>query len=171
MRLLCFLILFFSFSSAYAGDGAVIPIIAIIYIVLVSIPTIIFGSLIKIGFVKHFTRLRRKDAVNIALAMNIISFILGLPILYNALRIALSTELYNALGIALNSTISYIFGGLLVCIPMVLVNTLIEVGIIQMMEKLPFSKTFRWLFVANAISIGICVIFLFLIRTINQSYS
>jgi hypothetical protein len=172
MKLLFLLLFCFSFSSAHAGDGDVVPITSIVLIGLVSIPTVILGSLIKIGFVKHFTRVRRKDAVIIAIGMNIISFIFGLPILYNALCIALLPKLYNALGIALNSTISYIFGGLFVCIPMVFVNTLIEGGIIQMKLDRPFSKTYRWLSVANAISVGICAICLYFITcAIKQCYS
>lgn len=74
MRVLFLLFLICSFSSVHADDcGLLIGLLTIFSIGLLCIFIIIFGSLVKIGFVRHFTRVRWKNAVIVAITMNIIS--------------------------------------------------------------------------------------------------
>jgi len=149
MKFLFVLLLICNVSSVHAGDGAVIPLITIFSIGLISIFIIILGSLVKIGFVKHFTRVRQKDAVIVAIMMNVISLIIGLPISYMTLIMVLDSSSY----------LTAILGCLLLYVFMVFFNTWIEGEIIQVKLDQPLSKTYKWLSIANAISVGISVIF------------
>ena len=106
----------------------------------------------KIGFLKHFTRVRGKDAVILAIMMNIISFIIEIPVLYKVLSIIMEARSYWIA--AFESLLIYIF--------MLFFCAWIEGEIIQIKIDYSISKTFRWLSVANAISIGISVIFVWL---------
>jgi len=160
MRFLAVLLLICSFSSVYADDCGLVPLITIFYVGLISIFIIILGSLVKIGFVKHFTRVRKKDAVIIAIAMNIISLIIGLPVSY----IMLSRLVYSS------SYLTAMLGCFLLYISIVFLNTWIEGEIIQRKLLRSLSKTYRWLFVANAISIGISIIFALIFVLIKLGY-
>lgn len=154
-RFLFLLLAVCSFSSVYAGDDDVIPIVTMICIGLGSIPVITLGSLIKIGFVKRFTRVRWKHAAITAIMMNVISFVLGLPVLYMTLNRVFDSR----------SNLIAIFGCLLIYILMVFFYTWIEGEIIYMKLGHSLSKTFRWLSIANAITIVICAIFTYLFVT------
>ncbi len=148
MKRLFVFLLICSVPSVYAGDDDAIPIVTMICIGLGSIPIITLGSLIKIGFVKCFTRVRWKQVTIVAIMMNVISFVLGLPVLYTILNRVFDSR----------SNLIAIFGCLLTYILMVFFYTWIEGEIIYMKLGHSLSKTFRWLSVANAITIVICAI-------------
>ena len=153
MRIFLWLLLVCSFSSVHAD--VVWPSM---YIVSgrFSIPVIISGLLIEIGFVKYFTKVSWKRAIIVATVMNAVSATVGtflIAILGLLIDVAWLFDFYTKLGMPLfhwtHFLLAYIFA--------VLVNILIEGDIIKIMTKLPLSKTFYWLFVANAITVGMCM--------------
>ena len=123
-----------------------------------SVPVIIAGLLIEIGFVKYFTKVSWKKAIVVAAVMNAVSGTVG-TVLILVLGLIIDMAwlfdfFYGKLGMPLfhwtHFLLAYVFA--------ILVNILIEGDVIKIMMKLPLSKTFHWLFFANAISIGMCVI-------------
>ena len=74
MKLLMFLILVCGMQSANADF---IWPIAFVLVKWHSLPVILAGLLIEIGFVKYFTKIQWKRAVIVATAMNAASAILG----------------------------------------------------------------------------------------------
>ena len=89
--------------------------------------------------------------------MNAVSAMLGtflIAILGLIIDVAWLSDFYTKLGMSLfhwtHFLLAYVFA--------IFVNILIEGDIVKIMMKLPISKTFRWLFFANAISIGMCLI-------------
>lgn len=122
-----------------------------------SIPVIVAGLLVEIGFVKYFAKVGWIKTIVVTILMNAVSATIGaylIGILGAIIDIAWLFDFYTKLGMPLfhwtHFFLAYVFA--------VLVNVCIEGDIIKIMMKLPISKTFRWLFFANAISIGICVI-------------
>ncbi len=121
------------------------------------IPVIIAGLLIEIGFVKYFTKANWRRSVIVGTVMNAVSATIGtylIGILGLIIDMAWFLDFYTKLGMPLfhwtHFLMAYVFA--------IFVNVLIEGDIVKIMMKLPISKTFRWLFFANAISIGICLI-------------
>ena len=164
MRFLFLIFLICSFSSAHANFIWPTAFLAEKWF---SVPVIILGLLIEIGFVKYFTKVSWRKSAIVGAAMNIASATAGIAC-------SLIVGIFAAL--LLHTPIAMIFDGiaramkikidinlmvlfwLIGYISSVLVNIWIEGAIIQKMIKLSISKTFRWLFFANAISIGMCLI-------------
>ena len=118
---------------------------------------IILSLLIKIGFIQYFTKVDWKRSVIVGTVMNAVSATIGtylIGILGLIIDMAWLFDFYAKLGMSLfhwtHFLMTYVFA--------IFVNILIEGDIVKIIMKLPISKTFRWLFFANAISIGICMI-------------
>ncbi|MBO4405333.1 MAG: hypothetical protein J5821_01230 [Alphaproteobacteria bacterium] len=125
----------------------------------VSIPVIVLGLLIEIGFVKYFTKVGWKRAIIVATVMNAASATVGTILTaviggIVGLSIMLSIDWGSIPYISVWGPFVFWLYGYIFAI---LMNIWIEGGIIQMMQKLPFSKTFHWLFFANAITVGMCM--------------
>lgn len=154
MKFLSVILLICCFSSVYAD--AVWPSM---YIAAgrVSISVIIVGLLIEIGFVKYFTKVSWIKTIIVAIVMNAASATLG------SILIAYS----GVFGLILSLTMTSIalfgwFQWLISYALAIFINTVVEGITIRLILKLPLSKTYRWLAVVNAITIGICAIYLYL---------
>jgi len=119
-----------------------------------SIPVIISGLLIEIGFVKYFTKVGWIKTIVVTTVMNAISATVGVILI-------LITGLVAAVFACFISK-TWTFHWLVSYVAAILTNTILEGAIIRLMLKLSLSKNFRWLFVANAISVGICAVYLYL---------
>ena len=164
MRFLFLISLICSFSSAHANFIWPTAFLAEKWF---SIPVIILGLLIEIGFVKYFTKVSWRKSAIVGAAMNmasatvgvVFSLIVGLfaaALLHTPIAMIFD-GIARAMKIRIDIDLMVLFW-LIGYISSVLVNIWIEGSIIQKMIKLPLSKTFRWLFFANAISVGICLI-------------
>ncbi|MBO7453906.1 MAG: hypothetical protein K5766_01895 [Alphaproteobacteria bacterium] len=124
-----------------------------------SIPIIISGLLIEIGFVKYFTKVGWIKTIVVTTVMNAVSATVGLVFILISGLVADAFASFVTLGKTgtfhwFHWLTSYVFA--------ILTNTMLEGIIIKLIMKLPISKTFRWLFVANAITIVMCAIHLYL---------
>lgn len=156
MKFLFLLLLFFNCSSVHAD--VVWPSM---YITAkrVSIPVIISGLLIEIGFVKYFTKVGWIKTIVVTTLMNAVSATVGLIFILISGLVADAFASFVTLGKTgtfhwFHWLTSYVFA--------ILTNTMLEGVIIKLIMKLPISKTFRWLFVANAITVIMCAIHLYL---------
>lgn len=158
MRFLFLLLAVCSFSSAHAN---VIWPTAFLAEKWFSIPAIILGLLIEIGFVRYFTKVGWKKSAIVGAAMNIASATVG-AVFSSIVGVFASALLYMPIELILDAMKSktdvMVLYWLIGYLCSILVNVWIEGTIIQKMIKLSLSKTFQWLFLANAISIGMCVI-------------
>lgn len=130
-----------------------------------SIPAIVTGLLIEIGFVKYFTKVGWKKSAIVGAAMNVASATAGVVcslivgLFASVLLYAPIAMIFDGIERVMKSQMDFmVLYWLTGYICSILVNIWIEGAIIQKMIKLPISKTFRWLFFANAISIGMCLI-------------
>jgi len=156
MRFALFILLICNFSSVYAD--AIWPTMFVAE-KQVSIPIIVLGLLIEIGFVKYFTKVSLKRAAIVATVMNAASATVGTILItvigaIVGLSIMLSIDWISIPYINLWGLFAFWLSGYVFAIFM---NIWIEGSVIQIMQKLPFSKTFHWLFFANAITVGICM--------------
>ncbi|MCR4624128.1 MAG: hypothetical protein K5780_05850 [Alphaproteobacteria bacterium] len=150
MRFLFLLLAVCSFSSVHAD---VLWPSVVIALGKISIPVIIAGLLIEIGFVKYFTKVGWRKTIVVAVLMNAVSATFGSFLIY-------ISKFFDA--ILHFIMINYFLLWLISYLVAVLINTVIEGITIRLILKLPLSKTFRWLSAANVITIGICVIYLYL---------
>ena len=115
-----------------------------------SIKVIIIGLLIEIFFVKFFTDIRWLKAGIITVIMNFITCLLGqvfIPISGLFVELIPPHKTFHW---------SHWFLDYLLAI---FINTIIEGFVIKFILKLKFKNIFIWLFIANAISILICILF------------
>lgn len=116
---------------------------------MVSVKVIILGIIAELLFVKFFTNTRWIKASIVTVIMNLVSSFLGyIPILIWGI----SSEflLFNTFHWT-HWVAAYLFA--------IFVNTLIESLVIKLILKLKFKNIFWWLFIANVISVLMCIIF------------
>ncbi len=116
-----------------------------------SIWVIIGGLLVETGFVKYFARKNWWKTILVSVVMNLATGIIGnIIIAIGGLGVAMLMAFVPTFHIVVWIA-TYFFA--------VIINTIIESIIIQLMLKLNFKKTYKWVFVANAISIIMCAIY------------
>ena len=116
---------------------------------IVSIKVIITGLLIEVFFVKFFTDTKWLKAGIITVVMNAVTCLLGMILIP-----------ISGLFVELLPTKTFHWSHwLLDYLLAILLNTLIEGLIIKLILKLKFKNILWWLFIANAISILICILF------------
>ena len=157
MRFLFFIFLIGSFSSAHANFIWPTAFLAEKWF---SIPVIILGLLIEIGFVKYFTKVSWKKASIVTFLMNLITTILGMifiPLsgLGSEFVFDFVFHAYNKFGIGTFHWSHWLAAYLLV----IFINTFIESLFINLTLKIKLLKTFWWLLIANSISVFICFLF------------
>ena len=158
MRVLFLLFLICSFSSVHADFIWPTAFLAERWF---SIPAIVAGLLIEIGFVRYFSKVDWRKSVIVGAAMNIASATVG-AVFSLIVGLFASMLLYTPIALIFDAMKSktdvMVLYWLIGYLCSILVNVWIEGTIIQKTIKLSLSKTFRWLFFANAISIGMCLI-------------
>lgn len=116
---------------------------------MLSIKVIIICLIIELFFVKLYTNTRWLKACMATLAMNIASCLLGfvlIPISSLVAEVLPFNTFHWTHWLA-----SYIFA--------IAINAIIESFIIKLLLKLKIKSVFKWLFVANTISILTCILF------------
>ena len=127
---------------------------------MLSLKVIFLGLIIELFFVKYFTDINWKKALIITILMNLITAILGILLIpLSGLGAEFVFEFvfhaYDKFGIGTFHWSHWLVSYLLV----IFINTLIESLLIKLSLKLNLKKTFWWLFIANGISVLLCVIF------------
>ena len=117
---------------------------------MVSIKVILAGFLVELFFVKFFTDAHWLKTIVITILMNVVTCILGLVLIPIS---GLFVEL-----IPPHKTFHWTHWFLDYLLA-IFINTAIEGFIIKLILKLKFKDIFTWLFIANTISILICVLF------------
>lgn len=117
---------------------------------MVSIKVILVGLLVELFFVKFFTDTHWLKAIGITILMNGTTCLLGI------ILIPISGLFVELIPPHKTFHWTHWFLDYLLAI---LINTAIEGFIIKLILKLKFKNIFTWLFIANAISILICIIF------------
>ena len=115
-----------------------------------SLKVIIIGLLIELFFVKFFTNTHWLKASIITVIMNGVTCLLGMVL------IPISGIFVEIIPPHKTFHWTHWFLDYLLAI---LINTLLEGLILKLILKLKFKNIFTWLFIANAISILICVLF------------
>lgn len=115
-----------------------------------SIKVVIVGLITELFFVKFFTNISLLKASIITVIMNTVTCILGMLLIPIS---GLFVELLPPF-----KTFHWTHW-LLDYLLAILINTVIEGFIIKLILKLKFKNVFIWLFVANAISILMCILF------------
>ena len=130
-----------------------------LYIVagMLSAKVIILGLLVELLFVKFFTNTPWLKAGLITFAMNLITTLFGL------ILIPISGLLTEYIMQPLRTGTFHWSHWLMSYLVIVLINTLIEGLIIKLTLKLKFKSIFWWLFVANTMSVLMCVLFMTLV--------
>lgn len=114
-----------------------------------SIKVILVGLWIELFFVKFFTNTHWLKAGIITVVMNAVTCLLGMILIP-----------ISGLFVELLPTKTFHWSNwLLDYLLAILLNTLIEGLIIKLILKLKFKNILWWLFIANAISILICILF------------
>lgn len=152
-----FLIAFFLFISTVSTVHADFIWPAYYFLVAGFIPiwVIIGGLIIETGFVKYFTKVSYRKAILLSVLMNLVSAILGAIFCLIGLMIAGKVYPYT---LKILPSGWYVHALTAVNISAVFINTLIEGQVIKLMLKLKFKHTYKWLLVANAISVTMCFI-------------
>ena len=127
---------------------------------MLSLKVIFLGLIIELFFVKYFTKIDWKKASIITILMNLLTAILGIILIpLSGLGAEFVFEFvfhaYDKFGIGTFHWSHWFVSYLLV----IFINTLIEGVFIKLSLKLNLKQTFWWLFVANGISVLLCVIF------------
>ena len=153
------LIIFFSVIALPVKADIVWPSLYITKGML-SLKVIFLGLIIELFFVKYFTKIDWKKASIITILMNLITAILGILLIpLSGLGAEFVFEFvfhaYDKFGIGTFHWSHWFVSYLLV----IFINTLIEGVFIKLSLKLNLKQTFWWLFVANGISVLLCVIF------------
>lgn len=129
---------------------------------MLSLKVIILGLIIELLFVRYFTKINWKMASITAIVMNLITTFLGIILIP---LFGLGAEFifdfvfhtYDKFGIGTfhwsHWLVSYLF--------VILINTFIECLYIKLTLNLMFRKIFWWMLLANAISVFLCFLFLF----------
>ncbi|MBR7163831.1 MAG: hypothetical protein IKD21_02535 [Clostridia bacterium] len=114
---------------------------------------ILIGLVIEIIFVKGFLKQSYLKSVLIAFVMNLASTVLGI------IAIPLSGFIGEILMIPFDTGTFHPTHWLMSYIFAILSNVLIEGFTVKFIFKHNFKKMFWWLFVANAISVIVCILF------------
>ena len=127
---------------------------------MLSLKVIFLGLITELFFVKYFTKINWKKASIITILMNLLTAILGIILIpLSGLGAEFVFEFvfhaYDKFGIGTFHWSHWFVSYLLV----IFINTLIEGVFIKLSLKLNLKQTFWWLFVANGISVLLCVIF------------
>ena len=118
---------------------------------MLSIKVIISGLIVELFFVKFFTKINWLKACFITLIANFITCLTGIILIpVSGILIELLTPFVPTFH-WLHWILSYLF--------VVLINTSIEGLIIKLFLKQNFKNIFWWLFIANLLSVLICIIF------------
>ncbi len=122
---------------------------------LLAIPIILAGLVIEYFFVKRLTGFSVKRSIIADVAMNATSLLFGIvliPLAGLAWEFSAGQLLYDQVNIGSFSYVAWIATFILA----VLINTTIEYFVLRKMFKLERTKSgFRWLFLANALTVGI----------------
>lgn len=122
---------------------------------LLAIPIILIGLVIEYFFVQKLTSFSVKRSVIADVTMNAVSLLLGIlliPLAGLAWEFTAGSLLYEQFNIGSFSYLAWTATFILA----VLINTLIEYFVLRKIFKLEKIKSvFRWLFLANALSVGI----------------
>lgn len=114
-----------------------------------SIKVVLVGLLVELFFVKFFTNTHWLKASIITIIMNAVTCLLGMILIP-----------ISGLFVELLPTKTFHWSHwLLDYLLAIILNTLIEGLIIKLILKLKFKNILWWLFIANAISILICILF------------
>ena len=148
MKKLLLTILFVFFLNCPAFADVVWPSL---YIAagMVSLKVIVLGLLIELVFVKIFTNINWLKASIITIIMNGVTCLLGVVL------IPISGLFVELLPTKTFHWTHWFLDYLLA----ILINTIIEGLIIKLILKLKLKRIFIWLFIANAISILVCILF------------
>ena len=127
---------------------------------MLSIKVILAGFIIETLFVKYFAKTDWKKASIASAIMNVVTTLTGIILIpISGLGAELVFELvfkaYDKFGIGTFHWSHWLASFFLI----VLINTVIEGFIIKFILKLKFKQTFWWLFIANTISVLICIIY------------
>ncbi len=142
------ILLIFLITPAYAD--VVWPSLYIVMGML-SIKVIIAGLLAELLFVKFFLKINWLKACFITFVMNLITGLLGIILIpISGLLIELITPFYPTFHWS-HWLLSYF--------SVVLINTFVEGIIIKFSLKQSFKKIFCWLFIANTVSVLMCILF------------
>ena len=114
---------------------------------------ILIGFVIETAFVKYFLKDTYLKAVLIAFVMNLVSAVLGV------LGIPISGLIVEILLIPFDTGTFHITHWLASYLFAILLNVAVEGLTVKIIFKHKFKKMFWWLFVANAISVFICILF------------
>lgn len=121
-----------------------------------SLPVTLAGLVVRILFVKYFTKAEWLKTIMVAFFMSLAVRVVGV---YLGTFFVLSLELifYYNFGYAPQTfswshwTLAYIITAF--------INTLIDYGAVKLMLELKLKNTFRWLFLANTVNMIICAIY------------
>ena len=150
MKKLLILLLFLFLLSSPAFADVVWPSMYIC-VGMASIKVIILGLIVELFFVKFFSKADWIKSAITTVVMNIASCLLGyIPILLSGLLAEVMLFGFNTFHWT-HWLLSYLFA--------IAINTLLEGLIIKFILKLKFTDVISWLFVANVISVLLCVIF------------
>ena len=114
---------------------------------------ILIGFVIEIIFVKNFLKPSYLKSALIAFIMNLTSTVLGIVI------IPFSGLIGEFMMIPFGTATFHLTHWLMSYIFAVISNVLIEGIVVKFIFKFSFKKMFWWLFVANAISVIVCILF------------
>ena len=125
-----------------------------------KLPVTLAGLVVRILFVKYFTKAKWLKTIIVAFFMSLAVRVVGV---YLGTFFVLSLELifYYNFGYA-PQTFSWSHWALAYIIT-AFINTLIEGGVVRLTLKLKLENTFRWVFLANTINMIICAIYAHLI--------
>jgi len=122
---------------------------------LLAIPIILAGLIIEYFFVRHLTGFSVKRSIVADVTMNAVSLLLGIlliPLAGLAWEFSAGALLYEQFKIGSFGYVAWTATFILA----VLINTTIEYFVLRRIFKLEKSKAgFRWLCLANALSVGI----------------
>lgn len=114
-----------------------------------SLKVIVLGLVAELLFVKFFTNTNWLKACTVTVLMNLVSSFIGyIPILF----LGMFSEL---LPFRTFHWTHWLFAYLIA----IVINTIIESIIIKLILKLKFKNIILWLFIANTISVLICILF------------
>ena len=115
-----------------------------------SLIGILAGFAVELFFVKYFAKTKWSKAIAVTFIMNLVTTVLGIFVKETTFR-----EDWDYFA-------SFII--------FAIVNTIIEGVVVKLSLKLAISRTFWWLFLANAISVGFGIIHILLVITQHRVF-
>lgn len=118
---------------------------------------IVIGLVVEYLFIRYFTNLPISRAVTVAFVINMVSALAGsflIPLLGIAWEFVPGQLLYKVFHIGTFNPLTWLFTVAMAAV----VNTVIEMKVMLRLEpSLAGYRLFWWLFVANAISVALCM--------------